>query len=102
MTPLRTHPPEPALLIMLSLASGARHGHAMMLDIEAFSGIRVGPGSLYGAIGRLEREDLIEPIDCDERRRPYRLTARGRESLQGQVAALEHLARLGSERLVRP
>ena len=62
MKPIRTHPPEPALLIHLSLASGAKHGHAMMLDLETFSGIRVGPGSLYGALERLERAGLIEPV----------------------------------------
>lgn len=99
MKPLRTHPPEPALLILLSLASGAKHGHAMMLDVDAFSGIRVGPGSLYGAIERLERDGLIEPIAGDERRRPYRLTQRGQDILQGQVEALEQLARLGRERM---
>ena len=102
MRTLRTNPPEPALLILLSLAAGPRHGHAMMLDIEAFGGIRVGPGSLYGAIERLERDGLIEPIEGDERRRPYRLTGRGRESLEGQIATLDQLARLGRERLVRP
>jgi DNA-binding PadR family transcriptional regulator len=100
MRPLRTHPPEPALLILLSLASGTKHGHAMMLDIDAFSGIRVGPGSLYGAIERLEREGLIEPVAGDERRRPYRLSDRGRESLGGQVAALDRLTRIGKQRLV--
>lgn len=99
MKPLRTHPPEPALLIMLSLASGTKHGHAMMLDVEAFSGIRMGPGSLYGAIERLERDGLIEPIEGDERRRPYRLTRRGQDTLQAQVEALEQLARLGRERM---
>jgi DNA-binding PadR family transcriptional regulator len=100
MKPLRTHPPEPALLILLSLASGDKHGYAMVADIEAFSGIRVGPGSLYGAIERLEREGLIAAIRGDERRQPYRLTEHGRESLGGQVAALDRLAKLGRQRLV--
>src|SRR4051812_43366426 len=66
MKPMRTHPPEPALLILLSLASGEKHGHAMVLDIEAFSGIRVGPGSLYGALERLARDGLIEAQPGDE------------------------------------
>jgi len=100
MKPIRTHPPEPALLIHLSLASGAKHGHAMMLDIETFSGIRVGPGSLYGALERLERAGLIEPVAGKDRRHPYRLTDRGRESLGGQVASLDQLARIGKERLL--
>jgi DNA-binding PadR family transcriptional regulator len=99
LKPLRTHPPEPALLILISLASGSKHGHAMMRDIEAFSDIRLGPGSLYGAIERLEREELIEPLASDDRRRPYRLTDRGREWLGGQVTALDQLVIIGRERL---
>lgn len=100
MKPLRTHPPEPALLILLSLASGEKHGHAMMQDIQAFSDIRVGPGSLYGAIERLARDGLIAGQPGEDRRQPYRLTDRGRESLAGQVGSLERLARIGRERLV--
>ena len=91
----------PALLILLSLAAGAKHGYAMITDIEAFSGIRVGPGSLYGAIERLERDGLIEPVPDSERRQPYRLSERGRESLGGQIASLDQLARIGRQRLVR-
>lgn len=53
---MRTHPPEPALLILMSLASGEKHGHGMVLDIEAFSHIRAGPASLYGALERLARD----------------------------------------------
>jgi len=101
MKPLRTHPPEPALLILLSLASGEKHGHSMLLDIEAFSGVRVGPGSLYGALERLARDGLIEAEAGEGRRQPYRLTDRGRESLAGQVASLDRRARLGTERLLR-
>ncbi len=101
MKPSRTHPPEPALLILLSLASGDKHGHAMVLDIETFSGIRVGPGSLYGALERLTRDGLIEAQPGDERRRPFRITEAGRESLAGQVASLELLASIGRERLFR-
>ncbi|MFN8519513.1 MAG: helix-turn-helix transcriptional regulator [Chloroflexota bacterium] len=84
---------------MLSLASGVKHGHAMMLDIEAFSGIRIGPGSLYGAIERLERGGLIAPVPSDDRRQPYELTGLGRASLNAQVSALDRLATLGRERL---
>jgi len=101
MKPLRVHPPEPALLILVSLATGTKHGHAMMRDIEAFSDIRVGPGSLYGAIERLEREGLIEPVASDDRRRPYRLTDRGRDWLGGQITALDELVNIGRERLVQ-
>ena len=44
---------DPSLLILASLAGGDKHGYAMMEDIEAFAGARLGPGTLYGAITRL-------------------------------------------------
>ena len=73
---------DPPLLILTSLASGPKHGHALLLDIESFSGARLGPGTLYGAITRLEQRGLIEPLDSDDRRRPYRITAAGSEALE--------------------
>jgi hypothetical protein len=44
---------EPALLILISLADGPKHGYAMTQDIEVVSGQKLGPGTLYGAITRL-------------------------------------------------
>lgn len=73
---------EPALLILISLAGGEKHGYAMMDDIETSHDVRLGPGTLYGAIARLEERDLIEPMPADERRRPYRLTPKGRDVLK--------------------
>ena len=40
---------EPALLILISLAEGPKHGYSMAEDIEAIAGLRLGPGTLYGA-----------------------------------------------------
>src|SRR5438093_11097172 len=42
--------------------NGPKHGHAMIEDIERMSGTRLGPGTLYGAITRLEEPKLIEPL----------------------------------------
>ena len=53
---------DPGLLVLVSLASSPRHGHAILLDIADFAGVRLGPGTLYGAIGRLESDGLIEAI----------------------------------------
>ena len=44
---------DPGLLILISLAGGPRHGFGMLEDIEGFSGRRLGPGTLYGALERL-------------------------------------------------
>ena len=86
---------DPGVLIMTSLASGAKHGYALARDIERFAGVTLGPGTLYGAITALEEHGLIEPAGHDERRRPYRLTAAGRAELANAVRSLGRLPRRG-------
>ena len=90
---------EPGLLILISLADGEKHGYAMMADIERICGVRVGPGTLYGALARLETRGWIESLPAEERRRPYRLTASGSAVLREQLAGMERLAAAGLERL---
>ena len=79
---------EPALLIMISLADGPKHGYAMTLDIEQVSGQKLGPGTLYGAIARLEEREWIKGTWVEKagerRRRFYKLTAEGRRVLAEQ------------------
>lgn len=90
---------DPSLLILASLAGGPKHGYAMIEDIHALGGVRLGPGTLYGALARLEERGLIEPLPAEERRRPYRLTALGAMALREQLASLEQFARVGLGRL---
>jgi hypothetical protein len=56
---------DPSVLILSSLAEMPRHGHAIYLDIKGFAGGELGPGTLYGAIERLEERGLIEPAGED-------------------------------------
>lgn len=90
---------EPALLILISLAEGAKHGYAMTDDIEQVSGVRFGPGTLYGAITRLEGRGLIQRLDSEDRRNPYKLTALGEKALRARLASLQAIARVGTRRL---
>jgi DNA-binding PadR family transcriptional regulator len=90
---------EPALYIMISLAEGPKHGYAMTQDIETVTGQKLGPGTLYGAIARLETRRWIEPLPVDERRRPYRLTTAGHRVLRHRLDSLQTLARVGRARL---
>ena len=92
---------DPPVLILTSLASGPKHGYALLQDIEAFAGVRLGPGSLYGAISRLEERGLIEAIGSAGRRRPYRLTAVGAEALETTIADLRAIVEEGAARLSR-
>jgi DNA-binding PadR family transcriptional regulator len=91
--------PDPTLLVLSSLADGDKHGYAMMDDIHAFAGVRLGPGTLYGAISRLEERGWIRVVGADERRRPYRLTAEGRRHLNEQLFSLERVVKTGLQRL---
>jgi DNA-binding PadR family transcriptional regulator len=90
---------EPALLILVSLSEGPKHGYAMMTDIEAGTGRPMGPGTLYAAVARLEERGLIEPLAHIDRRRPYRLTGLGATVLQEQLTELSAFATLGLQRL---
>ena len=90
---------DPALFILVSLAGGEKHGYAMMEDIEATCGVRLGPGTLYGALARLERRGLVEPLASEERRRPYRITGVGASALEARLRRIEGLARAGLGRL---
>jgi DNA-binding PadR family transcriptional regulator len=90
---------EPALLILISLADGPKHGYAMTDDIEQIAGVRFGPGTLYGAITRLEGHELIQRIESADRRNPYRLTGLGEKALRARLSSLQAVARIGQRRL---
>ena len=90
---------EPALLILVSLADGPKHGYAITEDIARFADVRFGPGSLYGAIARLESRGLIQALDTEDRRNPYELTAVGEKALRARLASMQAVARVGQKRL---
>jgi len=92
-------PNDPPILILTSLASGPKHGHALSKDIESFAGVTLGPGALYGAITRLEERGLIEPLGGEDRRKPYRITAAGSTALATAVADMRRIADVGATRL---
>ena len=87
------------MLILTSLAGGPKHGHALANDIEEFAGVRLGPGTLYGAITRLEEQGWIRGLDTDDRRKPYRLTAAGRHYLEEQMSGMDRLVKVTLSRL---
>ncbi len=90
---------DPAVLILTSLANGEKHGYALIKDIEAFAGVTLGPGTLYGALARLEERGLIEALEADDRRRPYRLTSRGAVAVRAYLSHAQQVAKTGLRRL---
>ena len=87
-----------ALLVLISLAEGQKHGYRMINDIEKFSGTALEPGTLYGALMRLEERGWIEPVESAERRKPYRITDGGRAALSEQLATLRRIEQAGARR----
>ena len=90
---------DPSILVLSSLAGSDKHGYAIMEDVERFAGVRLGPGTLYGAITRLEQRGLIAPVGPRDRRQTYTITAAGREHLEQQLASLGRVVRTGLRRL---
>jgi DNA-binding PadR family transcriptional regulator len=90
---------DPSVLILTSLASGAKHGYAIMADVAEFSGVSMEPGTLYGALARLERQGWVEAMALEERRRPYRITGAGQTVLSQQLASMHNIARVGRRRI---
>lgn len=97
--PEEGHYSDPPLLVLASLASGPKHGHAMIEDIVRLCGTRLGPGTLYGAIARLEQQGWIAPLPAEERRRPYRITPDGAAVLRAKLSTLQQFAKRGLKRL---
>ena len=88
------------LLILKALRPAAKHGYGITEDIADFAAVKFGPGSLYGAIARLESRELIEALKSQDRRNPYRLTALGEKALRARLASMQAVARVGQRRLV--
>jgi DNA-binding PadR family transcriptional regulator len=93
---------EPAVLVLASLSDGAKHGYAIMADVEAFSGVRMGPGTLYAVLARLEQAGLVVPLPEEDRRRPCRLTATGNAALAERLEEMARFVRVGRARLRQP
>jgi len=90
---------DPSLLILTSLADGARHGYAIMTDIAGFSGVQIEPGTPYGALTRLERRGWVRPLPAEDRRRPYEITGSGRAVLAEQLRSMAQIVAVGHRRI---
>ena len=90
---------DPSVLILTSLSDGSKHGYAIMTDVAAFSGVSMEPGTLYGALSRLEKRGWIRPLDTGERRRPYEITAAGQAVLAEQLKSMQQVVRTAALRI---
>ena len=90
---------DPSVLILTSLSDGSKHGYAIMTDVAAFSGVSMEPGTLYGALSRLEKRGWIRPLGTGERRRPYEITAAGQTVLAEQLKTMQQVVRTAALRI---
>ena len=90
---------DPPLLVLASLADEPKHGYAITQDVAETMGVRLSAGTLYAVIARLEARGLIEPLESDDRRRPYRITMAGAEALAQQSERMSKVASVARERL---
>ena len=88
-----------SVLVLTSLASGAKHGYALLKDIEEFSGVKMGPGTLYGCLSKLEEAGLIKALPAQDRRHPYCITSQGSAILGERLSESARIAKLGLKRL---
>lgn len=101
---------EPVFQILLALADEERHGYGIIQEVESRTDgrVRLGPGTLYGAIKRLRTQGLVVEVDLDdgpsgdERRRYYQLTKLGREVAALEAARLQRLVNAARAKRVLP
>ncbi|MCY3784691.1 MAG: PadR family transcriptional regulator [Chloroflexi bacterium] len=93
--------PVAQLHILLALVTGDKHGYAIMREVEALTdgAVTMGPGTLYGAVKKMLKSELVEESDerpdpelDDQRRRYYRITAFGKRVLDAEINRMEQLA----------
>ena len=103
-----THPPlTPAVFhILLALADGELHGYAIMRAVEdaTSSAMKMGPGTIYGSLQRMEEAGLVEDRGPAEkgRRRLYGMTERGMMVLEAESARLARLSDMVREKGLVP
>jgi len=88
-----------SILILTSLAGSPKHGYALIKDIEDFAGVRLGAGTLYGALAKLEEDGLVQALPAEDRRRPYQITTAGREQLRERLSEAARIAEVGLRRI---
>ena len=105
-------PLTPAVLhILLALAAEERHGYGIMKTVESESNgkVKMGPGTLYGSLGRMldaglirESDKKVDPTMDDERRIYYTLTGLGRKTLEAELQRYREVVAVVEQKRAAP
>jgi DNA-binding PadR family transcriptional regulator len=96
---------EPSYFILAALVNGPAHGYGIIQEAAELSGgrVRLGAGTLYGALERLASEGLVEPereeVVSGRRRRYFRLTGEGESALAEESERMRSAAEVVETRL---
>jgi DNA-binding PadR family transcriptional regulator len=93
------HGNDAQMLVLTVLADGPLHGYAINAAIEELTDRKLGPGSLYGALSRLEARELIRPVDeataGRDRHRTMEITDAGRDQLGAELQQMARVSAAG-------
>ena len=105
-------PLTPAVLhILLALSTKERHGYGIMKQVEADSQgkVKMGPGTLYGSLGRMLEAGLIRESDKkidtemdDERRVYYEITGLGQRALAAELQRYREVVAVAKQKRLSP
>jgi DNA-binding PadR family transcriptional regulator len=105
-------PLTPAVLhILLALSTQARHGYGIMKQVDSDSQgkVKMGPGTLYGSLGRMieaglirESDKRIDPKMDDERRVYYKITALGQKALSAELERYRRVVAVARQKRLSP
>ena len=100
------HTPLSAVVfqILLAMSDGHEHGYAIGKAVAEMSGLKMGPGTIYGSLQRMERDGLVEEAEtrASDRRKPFAMTAHGRRVLHLEASRIDRLAALARSRDLVP
>ena len=112
MASKRIKPLTPAVLhILIALASRERHGYGIMKQVETDSQgkVNMGPGTLYGSLGRMidaglikESDNRVDPEMNDERRVYYKITPGGRKALEAELSRYNEVVAVAKSKTLLP
>ena len=96
------NPMSEAMYYILLALMDPLHGYAIMEKVNEISRgrIEMGPGTLYGILKRLEKDNWIELTGADGRRKIYKLTASGERSLEQEYTRLTDMVADGRARML--
>ncbi|WP_405100549.1 PadR family transcriptional regulator [Oceanobacillus sp. FSL H7-0719] len=91
------NPMSEAMYYILLALKEPLHGYAIMEKVSEIScdRINMGPGTLYGILKRLEKDNFIQLADKEERRKTYKMTAVGERALMIEFKRLASMVAEG-------